>query len=52
MPFLEKLENVRKQREIKLVKTEIRKDYLVSKPNYDTTKFFTKKFVSNRNEKN
>ena len=39
--FGKKMENLRKHREIKLVKTERRRDYLVSKPNYYTTKFFT-----------
>ena len=34
--------NVKKKRRIiKLVTTERRRDYLVSEPNYDTTKFFT-----------
>ena len=35
------MENVRKQRNIKLVITERRRNYLVSEPNYHTTKFFT-----------
>ena len=35
-------------RNIKLVTTERRRDYLVSDGNYHTTKFFTE----NRNEKN
>ena len=39
--FGKKMENLRKHRDIKLVKTERRRDYLVSKPNYYTTKFFT-----------
>ena len=39
--FRKKMENLRKHRDIKLVKTERRRDYLVSKPNYYTTKFFT-----------
>ena len=34
------MENVRKQRNIKLVITERRRNYLVSEPNYHTTKFF------------
>ena len=33
------MENVRKQRDIELVITK-RKNYLVSEPNYHTTKFF------------
>ena len=39
--FRKIIENVRKHRDIKLVTTERRKDYLVSEPNYHTTKFFT-----------
>ena len=35
------MENVRKHRDIKLFATERRKNYLVSEPNYHTTKFFT-----------
>ena len=34
-------ENVRKHRDIKLVTSERRRNYLVSEPNYHTTKFFT-----------
>ena len=36
------MENVRKHRNIKLVTTEKRRNYLVSEPNYHTIKFFTK----------
>ena len=32
-------EHVRKHRDIKLVTTERRRNYLVSEPNYDTTNF-------------
>ena len=39
--FGKTMENVRKHREIKLVTTERRRNYLVSEPNYHTTKFFT-----------
>ena len=35
------LENVRKHKDIKLVTTERRGNYLVSEPNYHSTKFFT-----------
>ena len=35
------IENVRKHRDIKLVTTETRRNYLVSEPNFHTTKFFT-----------
>ena len=34
------MENVRKHRDIKLVVTEKRRDYLVSEPDYHTTKSF------------
>ena len=36
------MENVRKHRHIKIVKTERKRNYLVSGPNFHTTKFFTK----------
>ena len=39
--FGKAIENVRKHRDIKLVTTERRKNYLVSEPKYHTTKFFT-----------
>ena len=39
--FGKAMENVRKHRDIKLVTTERRRNYLVSEPNYHTTKFFT-----------
>ena len=42
--FGETIENVRKNKGIKLLTTERRKNYLVSEPNYHTTKFFTKDF--------
>ena len=35
------MENMRKNSDIKLVTTERRRNYLVSEPNYHTTKFFT-----------
>ena len=37
---------MRKHRDIKLVITERRKKYLISKPNYHTTKFFTEKILA------
>ena len=41
MLFLEKnIENVRKNKDIKLATTEGRINYLVSEPNCHTTKFF------------
>ena len=38
--------NVRKQRDIKLVATERRINYLVSEQNYHTAKFFTKNLLA------
>ena len=43
--FAKTMENVRKRRDIKLVTTE-RINYLVSKPNYHTTKFFTETLLA------
>ena len=41
------MENLRKHRHIKLVTTEGRRNYyLVSEPNFHTTKFFTKKLLA------
>ena len=39
--FGKTMKNVRKYSDIKLVTTERRRNYLVSEPNYHTTKFFT-----------
>ena len=39
--FGKTIENVRKHRDIKLVTTERRRNYLVSEPSYHTKKFFT-----------
>ena len=39
--FRKTMEKIRKQRDIKLVTTEKRRNYLVSEPYYHTTKFFT-----------
>ena len=41
MQFLGKLCNVKKHRDIELVTTERRRNYLVSEPNYHITKIFT-----------
>ena len=40
--FGKTMENVPKHRDIKLVITERRKNYLVSEPHYHSTKFFQK----------
>ena len=47
--FGKSMENVRKDRDIKLITTERRRNCLVIEPNYHTTKFHIK-FISNRNE--
>ena len=44
--FEKAVENVRKHRNIKLVSTERRSDYLVSEPNYHTTMFFTENLLA------
>ena len=45
--FSEKnMENVKKHREIKLVTTEIRRNYLVLEPNYHSTKFFAENLLA------
>ena len=41
-------ENVRKHRDIKLVRTERRRNYLVSEPNYRTKKFFTENLLATK----
>ena len=40
------MENVRKHRNIKLITTESRRNYLVSEPNYHTTKYFTENLLA------
>ena len=40
------MENVRKHRNIKFVKTERRRNYLVSEPNYHTTQVFTENLLA------
>ena len=44
--FAKTMENVRKHRDIKLVTTERRRNYLVSEPNFHTKKFFTEKLLA------
>ena len=44
--FRKTLENMRRHRDIKLVTTEKRRNYLVSEPNYHTTKFFTENLLA------
>ena len=44
--FGKNMKNVREHRDIKLVTTERRRNYLVSEPNYHTTKFFTENLLA------
>ena len=44
--FGKTMENERKHRYIKLVTTERRRNYLVSEPNYHTTKLFTEHLLA------
>ena len=44
--FGKTMENVRKHRNIKLVTTEMTRNYLVSEPNSHTTKFFTENLLA------
>ena len=50
--FGKTMENVRKHRDIKLVTTETRRNYLVSDLNYHTTKFFTENLLAIEMKKN
>ena len=43
---LRKMENVRKHTDIKLVKTEQRRNCLVSEPNHQTTKIFSESVLA------
>ena len=44
--FRKTMENVRKHRNIKLIATKRKRNYLVSHSNYHTTKFFTKNLLA------
>ena len=44
--FGKTMENVRKHRDTKLVATERRRNYLISEPNYHSTKFFTENLLT------
>ena len=46
MVFGKTTENVRKDRDIRLVTTEKRKNYLVSEPNYYIKKFFAENLLA------
>ena len=44
--FGKTMQNMRKRRDIKLVTTERRRNYLVLEPNFHTTNFFTRKLLA------
>ena len=46
------MENMRKRRDIKLITTERRRNFLVSKPNYHTAKCFTENVLATELKKN
>ena len=48
--FGKTMENVRKHRDIKLVTTDKRRNQKISEPNYHTTKWISRGFISNKNE--
>ena len=50
--FGKNIENVRKNRDIKLITTNRRRNYLVSEPNYYRTKWFSKSFLTIEMKKN
>ena len=50
--FRKTMKNVRKHRDIKLFTTEKRRNYLVSEPNYHTTKLFTENILAIKMKKN
>ena len=45
--FEKTMENVRKNRNVELATTEIRKNYLVSEPNHHNTKFWAENMLAN-----
>ena len=49
--FGKTMENVRKNGDIKLATTERRRNYLVSEPNYHTTKCFTENLLEREMKK-
>ena len=49
--FRKSMENVRKQRETKLVTTEGRRSYLVSESSYHTVKWFLENLLANKMNK-
>ena len=49
--FVKTMQNVRKHRDVKLVTTERRRNYMVSEPNFHATKFFTENLLSTEMQK-
>ena len=49
--FGKTMQNVRKHRDIKLVTTNERRNYLVSEPNYHTTKWFSEDLLATEMKK-
>ena len=49
--FGKTMENAKKYRDIKLVTTERRRKYVVSEPNYHTTKVFTENLLATKMKK-
>ena len=49
--FRKTMENVRMHKDIKLVKTDKRKNQLSSEPNYHTTKYFSENLIAIETEK-
>ena len=43
------MENSRKDRDIKVISKQYKKNYNVSEPNHQTTRFFPEKKIRNRN---
>ena len=44
--FEKAMENIRNNRDIKLVRTDKKRNQLISKPSYDTTKWFSEGFLA------
>ena len=49
--FGKTMENIRKHRDIKLVRTDSRRSQLVSEPNYHTTKWFSENILATEMKK-
>ena len=44
--FKKTMDNVRKHRDIKLITNKARRNYLISKQNYQTTKYFSENLLA------